>query len=34
MDRTLVIATACQTVAETGEPLSRQSLTDRSGYNA
>src|SRR5580698_2838114 len=28
MDRALVVATACQTVAETGEPLSRQSLAD------
>jgi hypothetical protein len=28
MDRAIVVATACQTVAETGEPLSRQSLAD------
>lgn len=28
MDRAIVIATACQSVAETGEPLSRQSLAD------
>jgi hypothetical protein len=28
MDRALVVATACQSVAETGEPLSRQSLAD------
>jgi hypothetical protein len=28
MDRAMVVATACQSVAETGEPLSRQSLAD------
>lgn len=28
MDRAIVVATACQSVAQTGEPMSRQSLAD------